>query len=103
MIDTKSRTRGTMLLDKRDFVHRLNDVFAVMDDFGSIDYTFSYITDQEYLRICDTIGSVVFLNVTAFSEAEILRDVCKIVAAGDLPFSMIHDTATKRKIAPLFR
>jgi hypothetical protein len=43
------------------------------------------------------------MNVTAFSESEILRDVCKVVAAGDLPFSIITDTATKKKIAHLFR
>lgn len=99
---TMNRTRGMMLLDKRNFVEKLNDVFGVMDDFCEIRYACSYVTDQEYLKVSDTIGNVVFMNVTAFSESEILRDVCKIVASGDLPFSIIHDTATKKKIAHLF-
>lgn len=103
MMDTMIKTRGMMLHEKRDFVHKLNDIFNVMDGFNSIDYTCSYITDQEYLKVSDTIGNVVFMNVTAYSESEILRDVCKIVASGDLPFSIIHDTATKKKIAHLFK
>lgn len=99
---TMNRTRGTMLLDKRNFVEKLNEVFDVMDDFCEIRYAYNYVTEQEYLKVSDTIGNVVFMNVTAFSESEILRDVCKIVASGDLPFSIIHDTATKKKIAHLF-
>jgi hypothetical protein len=102
-MDTMIKTRGMMLHSKRDFVHKLNDIFAVMDEFNAIEYSCSYITDQEYLKISDSIGNVVFMNVTAFSEEEILRDICKVVASGDLPFSIIHDTATKKKIAHLFR
>lgn len=101
-MDTMIKTRGMTLRDKRDFVEKLNDVFDVMDDFYEIKYACSYVTEQEYLKVSDVIGNVVFMNVTAFSKSEILRDVCKVVASGDLPFSIIHDTATKKKIAHLF-
>lgn len=98
-----ARTRGNMLSDKRDFVDRLADILSVMDNFESCKYACSYITDQEYVKLSDDIGGVCYLNVTAFSEAEILRDICKLVANENPPFSIIHDTDTKRKIAHLFR
>lgn len=98
-----AKTRGMMLNNKRDYVAMLGELLSVMDDFGSIEYANSYVTEQEYIKMSDTIGNVCFMNVTAFSESEILRDVCKVIAAGDLPFSIITDTATKKKIAHLFR
>lgn len=98
-----TKTRGMMLNNKREYVAMLGELLSVMPDFDSIKYANSYVTDQEYIKMGDTIGNVCFMNVTAFSEAEILRDVCKVIAAGDLPFSIITDTATKKKIAHLFK
>ena len=98
-----AKTRGMMLNNTRDYVSMIGELLSVLDDFDSIEYANSYVTEQEYVKLSDTIGNVCFMNVTAFSESEILRDVCKVVAAGDLPFSIITDTATKKKIAHLFR
>lgn len=97
-------TKGMLIANKKAYVEdQLGDVLSVLPDFGSIKYAYDRITEQEYIRIADDIGSVVFVNVTASSAGELLKDVCRIVAGDNPPFGIILDTDTKRKIAPLFR
>lgn len=97
-------TKGMIIANKKAYVEDLvGEVLSVLPGFESIKFAHDNITDSEYVRISDEIGDVIYMNVTASEESEILRDICKVVAAGDLPFNIIHDVATKRKIAPLFR
>ena len=100
--------RGSYYETRKSYVEGLMIALAPMQDFNSIDYARSYSTDEEFTRITDTIGGCVFLDITALSRAEILKEVARIILCDELmgqysPKHIIHDTDKKRKIAPLFK
>jgi len=104
-----SRTRGTNFADREKYVNGLTLALNPLRDFDSIKYGHFYSTDEEYIKISDTIGSSLFLNVTALTKAQILKEVAKVVLQGEIkgpeivPETLITDKNELRKIAPLFR
>ena len=77
-----------------------------MEDFGSIEYARSSVTDEEYIRIADKIGSVAYLDVTAESMEDILKSVSKIILGAEIttiPKGLITDKPKLRQVSALFR
>ncbi len=92
--------------EKRDYIKRLDEALAPMLDFDRCDYVLNPITQQEYMRIADKLGSVAYFDITGMTCGEILKDVCKVVLLDQarlVPDSMIADIRTKRKVAEMFR
>jgi hypothetical protein len=64
------------------------------------------VTQEEYLRLADRIGSVCFFDITGMTCGEILKDICKVVLLDQArlaPDSLITDIRKKRKVADMFR
>lgn len=104
---TISNTRGAYFTDRQHYIEGLQVALAPLRDFDAIRYGRFYSTEEEFIKISDTIGSSAFLNITALSKAEILKDVAKMVLQGDVkgivPSSLITDKDEMRRVAPLFR
>lgn len=108
MMTNNTTTRGAYFSLRRNYIEGLQVALAPVRDFDQIRYARSYSTEEEFVKISDTIGGSCFLNVTGLSNAEVFREVCKAVLIDDLkadrsPSSLILDTNKKRQIAPLFR
>ena len=94
--------------DRRAFVESLATGLSCFQDFEAIQYAWS-IKDNggEYVRIQDSINNDTYLHVEGLTDAEIYKEICKVILADDVPECvpdrLITDTATKRKIVPLFR
>lgn len=99
-------TRGQAYSEKRDYADTLKEALMALTGFADVQYARSYITDEEYIRISDKVGGVAFLDVTAKTNGEILKDVCRVVLLDDpkhtLPEGLITDKAEMIRIAPLF-
>ena len=103
-----NKNRGAYFNERKNYVDGLTLALAALRDFGSIEYARTYTTEEEYIRITDTIGGCAFLDVTALSRAEILKDVARVMLIDELegehfPKSIITDKDKMRQIAPLFR
>lgn len=96
-----------IIKEKRKYVESLNEMLAPMQDFDSIKYANDAITSGEYVKIADTLGGYVYLDVTAMDLEGILKDVARVILSDELgseyPKSLIHDKQKLREIAPLFR
>lgn len=94
--------KATMFDGKRRYVESLNNTLSVLSDFEAIEYANDHIQGDEYIRIRDKLGQAFYINVTGGNEADILREVARMIlekrAAG-----FITDTNRKREIAPMFR
>ena len=91
---------------KTVYVESLKQALSAMEDFDDIAYARSSVTEEEYLRITDKIGGVVYIDVTAESNEDILKDVAKIVLNAEtniLPKGVITDKPKLREISELFR
>lgn len=95
-------SNGKLFDEKRKYVESLNDVLKVFEDFDYIKYARSYITEQEYVKVVDKVGGCAFLDVTAMSTANVLKEIA-VMVLGNVPKSCIASTDMKRKIAPLFK
>ena len=106
---TEQRGRGANFARRRDYVEGLALALQPLQDFDQILYARTYATEEEFVRISDIIGNVCYLDVTALSLAQVLKDVVKCVLIADIndrriiPASLITDINKKREIAPLFR
>ena len=92
--------------EKRDYCQVLDAALAPMMDFDSLDYCINGVTQEEYMRIRDKLGSVAYFNITGMTCGEVLNDVCKVVLLDQArlaPDSLITDIRKKRKIADMFR
>ena len=91
--------------EKKDYAQVLDAALDPMLDFDSCEYAINEITQEEFLRISDKLGSCCYLDITGMSRAQILKDVCKIVLLDQArlaPNSIITDIDKKRRVAPLF-
>ena len=95
-------SRGQVFEEKRKYVESLNDTLKVVEDFDYIKYGRSCITEQEYIKIADKLGSCAYLDVTAMSNECILKEVA-VMLLGKVPKSYISSIELKREIVPLFR
>lgn len=94
--------------EKKKYVEDLNIMLKPMKDFEAIRYAMKPVTSQEYIKISDTLGGYVYLDVTGETLSDILKDVCRVVLNAELnvmhfPKRLIHDRDQLREIAPLFR
>lgn len=92
--------------EKRDYAQVLDAALAPMMDFDSLDYCINNVTQEEFLRLSDRIGSVCYFDVTGMTCGEILKDICKVVLLDQArlaPDSLITDIRKKRKVADMFR
>ena len=80
----------------------LGKALKPLEDFGKIEYARDAITNEEYIRLTETIGSVYFLNVTGASEDLILKAVCRLVLE-DHPAELIRTRERQRDACRLFR
>lgn len=87
---------------KRAFVRSLNGPLSVHEDFESIEYTYEPKIGDEYIRVKDKLGYVTYINVTANSEAAILKEVARLML-DERPVGLITSIERKRAIAPLFK
>ena len=90
----------------RNYTEVLNATLQPLLDFDCCEYAVNNVTQQEYIRIADTIGSVAYFDVTGMTRAEILKDVCKVVLLDQarlVPASLITDREKKRAAAKQFR
>lgn len=106
---TEQRGRGVYFARRRDYVEGLALALQPLQDFDQILYARTYATEEEFVRISDIIGNVCYLDVTALTLAQVLKDVVKCVLIADIndrriiPASLITDINKKREIAPLFK
>lgn len=92
--------------EKRNYAKVLHTALSALGDFDECAYAKNDITQEEYLRISDMLGSCCFLDITGMTLAEVLKDVCKVVLCDQarlLPDSMITDNSKLRKVANMFR
>lgn len=92
--------------EKRDYCKVLDAALSPMMDFDRCEYSVNKITQEEYMRIVDKLGSVAYFDITGMTCTEILKDVCKSVLINEArlaPKSLIIDIRKKRKVAELFR
>lgn len=92
--------------EKKQYAKVLAAALKPMRDFGAIEYAKNDITQQEYLRISDKLGSVAYFDISGMTLEEMLRDVCKAILIDEtrlVPDSVIADIEKKRKVAGLFR
>lgn len=87
---------------KRDFVKSLNAPLGVYEDFEAIEYAYEPRLGEEYIRIKDKLGYATYINVTANSEAAILKEVARLML-NERPVGLVTDIKVKRAIAPLFK
>lgn len=100
------RTVGDYIGIRRNFVEGLTVPMSALVDFDSIRYAWN-INGGEFVKIADTIGNVIYLDVTGLSRAEILKDVARCILLDDelpgiSPASIVMDIDKKREIARLF-
>lgn len=107
METTDNKRRGEYYTDRRKFIEGTCTMFMQpIRDFGAIKYGHFYSTDEEFVKISDTIGSACFLNITALTKAEIVKEICKVILVDQsktMPGTLISDINKLRAIAPLFR
>ena len=105
----KQISKGANFARRRDYVEGLAVALQPLQDFDQIMYARTYVTEEEFVRISDIIGNVCYLDVTALTLAQVLKDVAKCVLIGEvnnremIPESLITDINKKREIAPLFK
>lgn len=96
------RTMDRMYADKKAYVERdLAATLKPLQDFGRIEYARDAITNEEYIKLTETIGSVYFVNVTGSSKSAILKEVC-LMALERNPIGLVRTTEKKREVNRLF-
>lgn len=91
-----------MYADKKAYIE--NDLAAVlraMPDFESIKYAVDAATNEEYIKLTETLGFAYFVNVTGNSESAILQEVCRMVLQKS-PTGRIMERSKMRKVNRLF-
>ena len=106
---TEQRGRGAYFARRRDYVEGLATALQSLQDFDQILYARTYTTEEEFVKLADTIGGCVFLDVTAVKEDEILKDIARIILIDEInphkltPKFVITDIEKKRSVSMLFR
>lgn len=99
-------TTADILKDRRSYVEGLQQGLNAFQDFEAIRFAWSIKNQAEYVRIQDAINNDVFLHVEGLTKAEIFKEICKVVLAGDVaecvPDRLITDQEEKRHIVALF-
>lgn len=74
------RIIDSMYAEKKAYVEKdLAAALRPVRDFGRIEYARDPITNEEFIKLTETIGNVWFVNVTGYKESEILKAICFMV------------------------
>lgn len=98
--------KGQIFTARKYYVEKvLGEAIKVKQDFASIRYGHKGVTDGEFIRIADTLGRAITLDITALTLEEILEAVARVVLAGKVsaPKCIVTDTNELRAIAELFK
>lgn len=82
------------------YIGKLNECLKAKDDFKGINY-YRNAEGKEYAVMQDIIGQTLMMDITDYSEAEILRCVSEVVCEA-IPANLITDNEERLKIARLF-
>lgn len=93
--------KGNEYTRRRDYVAGLNHALSVVPDFERIVYVHTSL-DKEYIKIWNTIGWVVYLDVSQKSMYDIFNTVALSVR-GQEPDNVLTDIEEIRSIVPLIR
>ena len=93
-------TKGAYYNEREQYIKDLEVVLKPVQDFHKINYVHEFYADSEYIQICDVLGGVIFLDITARSLEDIFKDVAKVIY-GQTPQSVVTDLLTRRHIAAL--
>jgi len=93
--------------ERRAFVEGLATSLNCFQDFEAIQYAWSIRNSAEYVRIQDAISNDVYLHVEGLSNADIYKEICRVILAGEIdecvPNRLVTDSDKKREIVALFR
>lgn len=84
----------------------LNETFKPIEDIKSVRYSVSDTSKEivrEIIRVESWLGMTAYLDVTALSEAQILRSVIHLTLAQGEPKNLITDAENVRKVARMFQ
>ena len=93
--------KGNDYTNRRDYVAGLNQALSAIPDFERIVYVHTNL-DKEYIKIWNTIGWVVYLDVSQKSLYDIFNAVALSVR-GQKPDMALEDIDIIRNIVPLIR
>lgn len=100
-------SRAEYYRERRAYVEGLWSGLKCFEDLESIRYAWSIKNDSEYIRIQDMINNDVYLHVEGMTPAEIYKEICRVILAGEIdeciPIRLVTDPNKKREIAALFR
>lgn len=93
--------------ERRGFIEDLGKGLSCFQDFEAIQYAWSIKTGEEYIRIQDAINNDVYLHVEDLTDADIYKEICRVILAGEIdecvPNRLVTDPDRKRLILGLFR
>ena len=104
-----ANSKGAYYSARKEYVESMAPTLSALRDFGTLEYARTYTTEEEFIKLADTIGGCVFLDVTAVKEDEILKDIARIVLIDEInphkltPKYVITDIEKKRSVSLLFR
>lgn len=91
-----------MYAEKKAYVEKdLAAMLRPLEDFDRIQYARDAITDEEFIKLTETIGSAYFVNVTGNDESAILKEVCRMALERN-PIGLVRTTEKKRAVNKLF-
>ena len=99
---------GQKYASRKSFIEgNIASILSAKQDFDSIKYARSAITDAEYIRIADITGRAVTFNITGNSLEDIVNDVARIILMDSekvhAPSGVVTDIEEMRRLAPLFK
>ena len=93
--------------ERRAFIDELGNSLKCFKDFEAIQYAWSIKTGEEYVRIQDAISNDVYLHVEDMTDADIYKEICRVILAGEIdecvPNRLVTDPDEKRTIVALLR
>lgn len=97
----------TDILGRKLFVADMGDCLGAFDDFDSIQYVWSAVSNGEYVKLSSRLNGSVFFDIQGLTKAEIFKEIARYVLSGDLresvPTCMVTDYAERLRIDSLFR
>lgn len=88
--------------ERIEFVRKMADVLSVTTDFGGVQYARESASEQEYLKVFNTLGNAYFLNITSHDLETILFETMAVLM-GQKTSSLVEKVEDRRRVAKLFK
>lgn len=88
--------------ERIEFIKKMAEVLSVTTDFGGVHYARENATNQEYIKVFNTLGNAYFINITSHDLEMILYETMSVLM-GKMPDSMVDRVEDKRRVARLFK